>query len=61
MCDSVLTRLQIDDKVTGHLATRSRRVAGVSEKEKLMEPALIVKAASAAARSDLGGNPSLRD
>ena len=61
MCDSVLTRLQTNDKVTEHLATRSRRMASVSEKEKLMEPVLIMKAASAAARSDLGGNPSLRD
>ena len=61
MCDSALTRLQTNDKVTEHLAVRSRRMAGVFEKERIMKPALIMKAASAAARSDLGGNPSLRD
>lgn len=45
MCDSVPTRLKINDKVTEHLATRSRRMAGVSEKEKIMDSVLIMKAA----------------
>ncbi len=57
MCDSVLTRLQINDRVPIPLAARRRHMAVVSEKEKLLEPALIMEAASAAARSDLGGNP----
>jgi len=32
--DSELTRLQIDDNVTEGVATHSRRIAGVSEKQK---------------------------